>query len=443
MDRTPEFSLTPDWRVFAYLLSAVALAGIAAGLAPALESTRVDVLDAIKGRRSLIGSAVSGSRLRACLVGTQVALSFVLLVGAALFVVTHYQIAARQVGFETYQVLMPRIADHSARTAPEAPDPGRLKELLERVPGTQQVAFAGVAPGFGTPKIEIARPDGTPQAVDANEVSPGFFRALDIPIVQGRALDERDRPCAGGTCEVVVSEALRRQLLPAGDPIGRSLRSTSGTTLHVVGVARDTSMRESGRVDAPLVYLPWTGDGRPYQALVRFTGDGPSFARAVTDVLRARHPGAMVDAHTLRWTIDLWLDEIGKIEALVVALGVTATALAVMGVYGVVSFAVSRRERELGVRIALGATSRDIYATVLGDGIRPIAAGLLCGTALALMTAIAFEKILSKLKFTVSPLNPATYAGAALLLVTVIVIALLVPARRAASVSPLTALKAD
>ena len=132
----------------------------------------------------------------------------------------------------------------------------------------------------------------------------------------------------------------------------------------------------------------------------------------------------------------------GKIEALVVALGVTATALAVMGVFGVVSFAVSRRTHELGVRIALGARPRDIYATVIGVGIRPVGAGLLCG-ARALITAVAFGRVLQKLQFTVSPLSPATYTGAALVLVAVIVLALLVPARRAASVSPLTALKAE
>jgi ABC-type antimicrobial peptide transport system permease subunit len=184
-------------------------------------------------------------------------------------------------------------------------------------------------------------------------------------------------------------------------------------------------------------------DGRPYQALVRFSGDGGRFARDVTDTLRARFPDALVDTHTLRWTIDLWLEEIGKIEGLVVALGVTATGLAVMGVFGVVSFAASRREHELGVRIALGARSRDIFATVIGVGIRPVAAGLLCGTALALMTAAGFARVLEKLKFAVSPSDPVTYASAAVLLVAVIVLALLVPARRAASVSPLTALKAE
>jgi putative ABC transport system permease protein len=338
---------------------------------------------------------------------------------------------------------MPRASYRGATGKAAAPSPDGLTQVLERLGGTERVVFAGTAPGFGGSKIEIARPDGLAQAIDSNEVSPGFFQALTIPLVRGRAIEDGDRPCSAGTCNVVVSEALVRQLLSSGDPIGRKLQSRTGTIFEVVGVARDASMEEPGRADAPIVYLPWVPDGRPYQALVRFTGDGGRFARAATETLRARFPGAIVDAHTLRWTLNQWLDAYAKIEGLVVALGVTSTALAVMGVFGVVSFAASRREHELGVRIALGAGARDIYATVVGVGLRPVAWGLLCGMALALMTAIQFERVLAKLKFTVSPLNPGTYAGAAALVVAVTVIALLVPARRAAAVSPLTALKAE
>ena len=157
VEGTPEFSLAPDWRVFAYLASAVCLAGFVAGMAPALESMRVDVLDSLKGRRSVLGAAMGGSRLRAVLIATQVALSFVLLVGAALFVVTHYQIVTRDVGFETYQVLMPRVSYRNAIAASAMPGPARLKEVLAGIPGVQSVVFAGTAPGFGPSNVEIAR----------------------------------------------------------------------------------------------------------------------------------------------------------------------------------------------------------------------------------------------------------------------------------------------
>jgi putative ABC transport system permease protein len=442
-DRTPEFSLEPDWRVFLYLSAAVFLAGIVAGLAPALESMRVDVLESLKGRRSALHAGLDGARLRGVLVATQVALSFVLLVGASLFVVTHHHLATRDPGLETSQVMMPVISYRGSARAQREQAPAVLTPILESLPGAQHVVFAATAPGFGASTIRIARDGAEPQAVDANDVSPGYFQALDIPILRGRSLDGRDRPCGAGRCDVVVSEALVRTFLPDGEPLGRTLTSIAGTRYCVVGVSRDTSVRESGHADPPLIYRPWTADGRPYQALVRFTGDGRQFARDVTETLRARLPGAIVEAHTLRWPIEQLLEVVGRVETLVVALGATATSLAVMGVFGVVSFAASRRRHELGIRIALGARSRDVYATVMGIGARPVAAGLLCGALLAVMTAAGFARVLARLQLTVSPLDPALYGAAALLLTAVIVGALTIPARRAASVSPSSALKAD
>jgi predicted permease len=442
-DRTPEFPMEPDWRVFIYVSAAVFLVGIVAGLAPALESMRVDVLDSLKGRRSVVGAGMKGGRLRAGLIATQVALSFVLLVGASLFVITHYQVATRDPGLDASQVMMPRISYRGPSIARPDQTPAEMTRILASLPGAERVVFASAAPGFAASTIRIARDGAEPQTIDVNEVSPGFFQALGIPILRGRPLDERDRPCGTGTCDVVVSASLVRRFLPDGDPLGRTLTSVPGTHYRIVGVSRDTSMQEPGRADSPLIYLPWIADGRPYQALVRFTGDGRQFGRDTTELLRARFTGASVEARTLYWTIERLLDTIGRVEILAVTLGITATSLAVMGVFGVVSFAASRRRHELGVRIALGATSRDIYASVIGLGVRPVAVGLLCGMGLAVMAAVGFARVLDKLQFTVSPLNPLVYAGAASLLTVVILAALTVPARRAADVSPLTALKAE
>lgn len=442
VDGTPELSLAPDWRVFTYLATVVGFGGIVAGIAPALESMRVDVLESLKGRRSMLG-ALGGWRLRGALIATQVAISFVLLVAAALFIVTHYRTVTREAGLETSHVLMPRVMYRGASASAAPPGPRELRTVLEGLPGVRHVVFAAAAPVFGGSMVDLALPDATPLQVDSNEVSPGFFEAVDIPILRGRALDARDLPCARGACPVVVSQALARRLAPDADVVGRSVRMANGTTFEIVGIAGDTSVMEAGVADPPRMYQPWLPDGRAYQALVRFAGGRDRLADSVAAALRARYPGATVDAHTLRWPIEKWLDEAGRIEALVVALGVTAAALAVMGVFGVVSFAVSRRTRELGVRLALGARPHDIYATVAAAGIRPAAVGLLCGIALGLGTAVASARILRKLEFAVSPHNPLLYAGAALLLALVILAALSVPARRAAALSPLTALKSE
>jgi predicted permease len=442
VDGTAEFSLAPDWRVFAYLATVVGFGGLVAGLTPALESMRVDVLESLKGRRSMLG-ALGGSRLRDALIATQIAISFVLLVGAALFIVTHYRTVTREAGLETSHVLMPRVMYRAGTAPPAPPGPPELKTLLEGLPGVRRVAFAAAAPVFGGSRVDLVLGDATPLRVDSNEVSPGFFEAVDIPILRGRTLDARDLPCARGVCPVVVSQALARRLSPDADAVGRKVPADSGTTFEIVGVAADTSVMQAGVADPPRMYQPWVPDGRPYQALVRFTGSGDRLADSAGAALRMRFPGATVDVHTLRWPIEQWIDEAGRIETLVIALGLTAGALAVMGVFGVVSFAVSRRTRELGVRLALGARPRNIYATVAAAGLRPAAVGLLCGIALGLGTAVASARILRKLQFAVSPLNPLLYAGAGLLLALVILAALSIPARRAASVSPLTALKTE
>jgi len=148
-----------------------------------------------------------------------------------------------------------------------------------------------------------------------------------------------------------------------------------------------------------------------------------------------------VDARTARWYVDAWLEEIGRLELLIVTLGASAAALAVMGVFGVVSFAVGRRTREIGVRIALGAKPADIYTTVIADGMRPVVVGLLSGAAIAILTATGFARLLEKLRFAVSPTDPVTYLAVTALLGAAILAALAFPARRAASVNPVNALR--
>src|SRR4029079_16233244 len=293
--------------------------------------------------------------------------------------------------------------------------------------------------------------------VRANEVSPGYFGALNIPIVRGRALDANDRPCGRGRCHVVVSETLARQVLRADDPVGLTLQTREGTTLEVVGVARDTSVQQFNVPDPPQLYLPWAIDGRSYQALVRFSGGVDRTGPAVSAALRTAFPGAVLNVRTLQAIVESWVEEVGRIETLIAVLGITAVALAALGVFGVVSFAVSRRRQELGIRLALRATRRDIYAAVAGGAVKPVAVGLIAGTGLApltavgviagiglaLLTAVAFARLLHELRFAVSPRDPVTYAGITLLLLAIITLALWPPARRAAAINPLVALRSE
>jgi len=439
-DRPPVFPMTPDWRVFVYLTASVGLAGIAAGLTPALDSMRADIVTAIKGQRSLAGPR-SHARAPGVLMAVQIALGFVLLTGAALFMITHYQTITRDPGYDAHAVLMPRVTYRQAPQSPPPPGPAALRDVLAAIPGARSMAFAATAPGFQAAAADVVG-NGVTISAETNEISPGFFEALGIRIARGRALDRSDAPCQGHGCAVVVSEALARRVFATDDAVGREVR-LGADALRIVGVAADTSAQVRSRPDPPLIYLPWTGDGRAYQALVRFDGDTGQFAENAARALRARFAGASVDVHTLRWPLDGWIDEIGGVEQLIVALGLASAVLAAMGVFGVVSFAVSRREREFGIRIALGAARAQIYATVLRTGARPIAAGLTAGGLVALLCAAGFARILAQMQFTVAPFDPRLYVLAAVPLILVIAAALVGPARRAVSIDPLRALKHD
>jgi predicted permease len=437
-DRPPTFPMTPDWRVFVYLFVSAALAGIAAGLGPALDSLRTDIVTAIKGQRSLVGPR-SASRAPDVLVVAQVALGFILLTGASLFLITHYETVTRDPGYASHQVLMPRVS--YSQTAPATARPGSavLREALQSVSGARAVAFAATAPGFAGDGADVAAHGVTIQA-DVNDVSPGFFQTVDIAMLRGRALGTADGPCRGGGCAVVVSNALASRLFPGTDALGEEMNA-GGETLHIVGIAADTSVAARNQADRPALYRPWTDDGRPYQALVRVDGDVRAAAVEAARELRDRFPGAIVDVHTLRWPLEVWLAEVGGIEDLVVALGLAAALLAALGVFGVVSFTVSRREREFGIRIALGATSAQIYATVLRTASRPVAAGLAAGATAAMLAAAAFAGILARLQFTIAAFDPRLYVLAAVPLTVAAVLAMILPARRATAVDPMRALK--
>ena len=426
----PPYPVALDWRAFTYLAALTLVAGVIAGLTPSLESLRVDVLDALKGRRSTTG--VSNSALRNTLIGVQIALSFILLVGAGLFAMTHYRIATGEPGFESRHLLIAR-----ATATPAA-----LADALDRLPGSRAIAFGHSAPMFTPDHGLVTIADGIDRETDLNDISPAFFDVVGLPMLEGRALVESDQPCATGPCNVVVSAAFARHVLPAGDPIGRVLKH-DGRSMTIVGVARDASAQVIGQTDPPVVYTPWTPGLDRYQALVRFDGDAAAFSSATNAALRRRFPGLTADARTGRWYVDAWIDEIGPVETLILALGAAAAALAVMGVYGVVSFTVSRRRRDIAIRIALGARGRDIGANVVRGAVMPAAAGLTAGVALSVGAAAAFSNVLEKLHFAVKPTDPLTYLCVAAVLTAVVLGALAVPARRAAHVDPLAALKYD
>ncbi len=439
--------VNPDWRVFVYLAAITLLAGALAGFAPAIESLRLNFTDALKGRRNLLGGSGRGFSFRDVLIAGQVAASLFLLVGAALFLRAHHQMMAASPGYETRQVLIPSLFLRDAHEFPQSWSAfhSMLSQRLQVVPGVQSVAYASEQPSNdeGEPKIENVQLAGQAiRQVHINEVSPGFFTTLDIPILAGRSLQETDSACRRTVCQVVVSEEFVKKLMSSKDPLGMTLRTSKGATLEVVGVARDTSSALHGLADSPLIYEPWAPETGPYAPIVRFSGDSVAVGQAVTSVLRESYPGAYIDVRTIQSEIDDNLNGFWHLEVLIAILGGVAVTLAIIGIYGVISFAVSRRTQEIGVRVALGARNSDVYTAVIKSNVRPILAGMVVGESLALTGAWILSRVLERNPFMpLRPGDPIAFTAVPILVAAAALVACYVPARRAARVDPTVALR--
>jgi predicted permease len=436
------FSKAPDWRVFGYLTLVTILAGVIAGLTPALQSLKVNLSETLKGRQS----HAKGSQIYGTLIGAQVALSLFLLVGAVLFVRTFQQAVNFEPGFETRRVLWAQLyAPENTERRSWGEFHRALTERLGALPGVQSVAWSHWFPLFvGRSQMEVQAPGQAMRRVAFATVSANYFATLEIPIVSGRALREDDPHCGKGVCSVVVSERLARGFWPDEVPLGKTLRLPDGESYEVVGVARDISSTKLGGLDDPMIYRPWNPNAEiPANPFVRFAGDEAAVARAVTGAIREVAPELPVEAATIQAVREHTMESVGKTAQLVAFLCVIAVILAVASIYGVVAFAVNRRAREMGIRLALGARSPDIYRAVLGSSGRPVVLGLLVGLALSIAVFSAIAPLARSAEIAINVWDPFNYVAAAVALTSSALAAMLAPARRATKIDPMSTLRRE
>jgi predicted permease len=444
---SPAWDLSPDFRVLLFATLLTLVTGVLFGLAPALQVTKPDLNAVIKQDTAGAGSSGRSGRLRATLIGVQVALCMALMIAAGLLLRGLYATYTIDPGFAYGDVTY--VSLQMAEAAGYGPEEAallqqRLIEGIQALPGVEAVGNAMRAPLAGDfAPVEIRLPgEGKSQTrqVETNRVSPDFFRVLGLPIVRGRTFTELEIANAGqnGARPVIVSESTARNLWPGIEPVGQILTMSQpqdqdlDITLQVIGVAADARLTSLGQIDPYYVYQPGNG-----AILVKSrTGFGAT-ASGIRAAARALDPSLPVHVLPLEANLAWWRAMSGTVTTLGAGLGALALLLASIGVYGVVSYSVSRRYREIGIRIALGAGARSVLGTILRQTMRPVVAGAVIGIA----GGAAISRILSIVLFGVSPADPIGFGGAALLVVLVALAAGLIAARPAIRTDPTTALR--
>jgi macrolide transport system ATP-binding/permease protein len=441
------FTLAQDERVFVFTVAVSLVTGLAFGLMPALRASRPALVRGLRDDGSL-SSAGRRFSLRHWLVAGQVAVSVLLLIGGMLL--GRSLLAARRIdpGFNARNVI---VATLSLDMLGYEDDRSRLffdtaVERLRALPGVTHVAMTERVPF--SPNIQYSQVvvDGRPQAtppsgvsLDVARVSDDYFSALDIPIVQGRTFDRRDTPESPRV--IVVSEALARRYFPGESAIGQRLRlrDQSGPALEIVGVARDYNQHALGERPRAVIHLARSQRFSPSASfLVRVNENAAARTRDVEAILRALEPNlVLLEMGPIDHLMATSLLPVSLGSALLAGLAALALLLSGLGLYGVIAYSVVRRTREIGIRMALGASRERVVRRVIAEALAMVGAGSVVGIALGLLAA----QVLTSVLYGISPFDPFSYAIALTIVLGAALLAAVLPARRAAAVDPIQALK--
>jgi predicted permease len=432
---------SPGWHVFAYAIGVAALSSVLVGVLPAISSIRPPLAAALRGHGDLSDRT---GRLRSGLVSAQVSIACVLLIGAALLVQSVAHTLDADLGMSTRDAVLVSVQLPASWTP--AAGLAYYDEARARI-----AVLPGVASAAWTRALTLApmsrrgfHPEGythTPaedRELNVNYASAGYFETLGIPLRDGRTFTSAD--AAGGPRVIVVNETLARKYF-SGSAVGRHLTDSGQNVLEVVGVVGDTKYLTVAEAPPPLVYYPLTQEYLPRMTLVVRTAlPSDRLREAVRRELRAVNADAAVFATTtLRAYVQTALGAERLTASLVSVCGVLALVLAVVGLYGAVAYLVARRTREIGVRIALGATPDRVLTLVIGQGLWIAGAGIAAGVVCAALAARAVPLGL----YGVAPLDPRTYAVVTAVLLLTAALAAFVPARRAVRIDPARALAQD
>jgi putative ABC transport system permease protein len=447
-----------DARVLAFAAGASLLAALLFGLVPALQASRPAPARVLRESSHASTAGAGRQRFRSLLVAVEVALAVVLLVGAGLLVRSFIALQQVDPGFRTEGILTLRLslpsADYPAEQVPEF-----YRQLLARVSALPGVTAAGAVTnlpltsdlgdlGFQIEGRPVAEGDASPRA-DWQAVTPGYFQAMGMQVLRGRGIAPTDDESAPGA--IVINESLAERYWAGEDPIGKRFELGGGAGpgwVTIVGIVRDLRHASLTEAPAPEMYIPhaqfrsWNG-GSPARAMTVAVANGANPAAlvpAIRQELRRLDPNLPVaDVQTMRQVRAESVAEPRFVMLLLGLFSMVALALAAIGVFGMLAYLVTQRTRELGIRIALGASAGEVSRMVVRRGV----AISLAGVGAGLLGALATTRLLSGLLFGISATDAATFVAIPLLLLAVALVASYLPARRATRVDPMVALRAD
>lgn len=465
--------LTLDGRVLAFSVAVSLLTGVLFGAAPAIEAMRAGLMDRLNqtGRTS---SGRSEKRLRGALVVSQVALAFLLLAGAGLLIRSMQQLLRANPGFDPEDVVAMKVALPERKSPPLTYGPSFYRSVLERVKAAPGVREAGVVRHLylsGGDSSTFVLVDGRPTPPKGQEpgasykvASPGFFRAMRIPLLRGRMFTEEDgapppvRVEPGGWAlnpaitdwwakqdfAVVISDTMARRFFPGEDPVGKRFRTgrpdSPSPRAVIVGVVGDTRQHSLEQQPGPIYYYSSFQMPDDNLWLVARGANAAALIPAIRSAVREVDKGALItNATTMERLVSGAVAGRRTNTLLLGAFAVVALVLASIGVYGVMSFLVAQRTREIGVRVALGARRRDVLKLVIGYGVKLTIAGL----AIGLAAAAALTRLISSMLYAVTALDGLTLGATAAVLLACGLAASYVPARRAVRIDPAVTLRGD
>jgi putative ABC transport system permease protein len=441
-----------DAKVFGFTLLLSLLTGVLFGLTPALQAARIDLNATLKQSAGRTGTGAGHRRLRGALVITEIALALVLLVGAGLLIQTFLRLRALDIGVNPENVLTLRTSLPRSKYGELPRRAAFYQQVLERVRGLPGVVAAGYTSAVpltwkgGTSGFTIEGHEPKPgQDANNRQVSQGYMESMGIKLLQGRFFDDHDD--AQSQPVAIINETMARQYWPGETAEGKRFKLGPLdaqvpwiTVVGVVGDVKEMGLEAPAKAEMffPYQQLPAMLWNMPRDLTVRTTGNPLGMANAVRQAVWSVDPAQPVS--NVRTMEEILSEEVTQRRiamTLLAAFAALALLLASLGIYGVLSYAVAQRTQEIGIRMALGANRRDVLRLVMSDGLRLAGAGVVIG----LGASLALTHLMTRLLFGVSASDPRTLTGVSLLLLAVALLACYVPARRAARVDPMVALR--